>query len=82
MKFVEQEDVTQVCKGFARESDITNAIKIALLEAYDYPDLADDEQIIYAKSFKEAGWPATHREGLVIKTADGSEFQITVSKVN
>ncbi len=67
---------------FKSERELVENIRTALLETYDSPELAEDEQIVYAENFRTAHWPATLREGLVIKLANGSEFQITVGKVN
>ena len=83
MRFIEPSDTQEIERGFVQESEVTQAIKIAMCEMYDSPELTDEERVVSAETFKEAkDWFPTLREGLVVKLADGSVFEIIVKKVN
>lgn len=58
------------------EKTIIEALDLILVERYEVSDTALDE-IERCQSFSAAGL-MTNDDGLVIRMADGSEFQITV----
>ena len=58
------------------EQVIMEALQLLLVERYEVSDTALDE-VERCSSFSEAGL-LTNDEGLVLRMADGSEFQITI----
>jgi hypothetical protein len=48
-----------------------------VISEYSLVDPGSDEMIVDVSTFEEQG-VLTYNKGLVIKTADGSEFQVTI----
>ncbi|HBG25940.1 MAG: hypothetical protein A2Y10_19350 [Planctomycetes bacterium GWF2_41_51] len=48
-----------------------------IMENFIAIGLADEDQVAMVVNFQEAGM-LTRNSGLVVRTADGSEFQITI----
>jgi hypothetical protein len=68
------------CKEIQERGASDEDLELALFEAVEDGGLADDHGVCLAhevRTFEDAG-VMTYQRGLVIRTCEGSEFQVTI----